>query len=152
MVLAPGTLAGNSADGTALTSDLVVLPSPIPAGAATWGEGDFNGDTLVNSTDLYAMLAANQFNQGPDTTTTATPLATFPEPSAFALAALAALGLMGLMGLLASARRGRATKVGYPVNRDPLDHETGSRLRCESSRPAKGRVHLARCRTPVNPP
>ena len=72
------------------------------AGAATWGEGDFNGDTLVNSTDLFTI----QYNQEPYATTAATLLATLPEPSSFALAAL------GLVGLLAVARRGRAKNVG----------------------------------------
>ena len=39
-------------------------------GAATWAEGDFNGDDLVNSTDLFLFLAVGRYNQGPYTTST----------------------------------------------------------------------------------
>ena len=63
-------------------------------GPATWGEGDFTGDTLVDSNDLFAMLGAAQFNAGPYTTATPPALATVPEPSSFVLAALALVGLL----------------------------------------------------------
>ena len=34
-------------------------------GPASWLEGDYSGDDLVNSTDLFLMLEAAKFNQGP---------------------------------------------------------------------------------------
>ena len=36
-------------------------------GPATWREGDYNGDDLVNSAYLFAVLEAAKFNAGPYT-------------------------------------------------------------------------------------
>ena len=95
-ILSPGALDGNGAAGSVLSSGLVILPNPIPAGSdirltldaqgvgQTQGyifglddllfrivaPGDTNGDGIVNSVDLFNILSGGKFNHaelGPGT-------------------------------------------------------------------------------------
>ena len=62
-------------------------------GPATWLEGDFSGDDLVNSTDLFLILATGKYNQGPYATAA---LASVPEPSTFTLVVFGLLAVVML--------------------------------------------------------
>ena len=73
-------------------------------GPATWGEGDYNGDDLVNSTDLFLILATGKYNQGPYATAA---LASLPEPSIIVLTVIA------LAGLVVFIRRRTGDKLNY---------------------------------------
>ena len=73
-------------------------------GPASWLEGDYSGDDLVNSTDLSLILATGKFNQGPYSTMPAA-VQVVPEPGTIALA------MFGFLALLVHAWRCRGVNI-----------------------------------------
>ena len=65
--------------------------------SGTWGDGDFNGDTVVNDKDAAILAAHWGYGMGENTAV--------PEPSIFIL-----LG-MGAVGLLTGLRRRRQQAI-----------------------------------------
>ena len=83
---------------------------------ATWKEGDFNGDGLVDILDAADLSSHGLFNAGPYGSIAASgPIAAVPEPS-FSIVVIAVVGFLGIRAVFPRPH-GRSPRTGTNVAR-----------------------------------